>query len=83
MYAVQMDRAAVKRRAAGHAAANKRALEAARDEGPPAADVAFSQALDMIDLAPDMEDPLREQGVARARAEWAKLRAWAASRDRG
>jgi hypothetical protein len=35
----------------------------------------------LIDLAPEGDDEFREQQVARGRIAWAKLRAWAASRD--
>jgi hypothetical protein len=38
--------------------------------------------MDLIDLAQPTVDEFREQQVERARAAWAKLRAWAASRDR-
>jgi hypothetical protein len=77
-YASRVDPSLVKRWATGHAAAGERALAAMRDEGPPRPEVAFAEAmdlLDLVDLAPDTEDVFREQEVARARAAWAKLRA--------
>ena len=77
-----MDRALVRRWAAGHAAAGQRVLDALRDEGPAPPDIAFAEALDLLVLAFEKEDPFREQEVALARAAWAKLRACAASRDR-
>jgi hypothetical protein len=51
-----------------------------REEGPRRPDESFTEALDLIDLAANTDDAFREQGVAHARAAWAKLRAWAASR---
>jgi hypothetical protein len=64
---------------AGHAAANRRAFEVMREEGPPVADVAFQRSMELLDLAP-AGDPFRERDVAQARAIWIKLRKWAASR---
>lgn len=61
-------------------------LVAMREEGPPPPDIAFAEALDLMDLVAGTDDvsrdDFRDQEVARARAEWAKLRAWAASRVR-
>ena len=77
-----MDRALVKRWVAGHVAARQRALQVMREEGPLPPDVSFAQSMELADLASDIDDSFREQEVAHARAAWAKLRAWAASRDR-
>ena len=81
-YASEMDPLLVKRWAAGHAAAGQRALQAMREEGPSSPEIAFAEAMDLIDLAQETVDEFREQQVERAREAWAKLRAWAASRDR-
>src|SRR5690349_10642334 len=81
-YACAVDPSLAKRWAAGHVAAAQRALEVMRDEGPQSAEASFEEAMDWIDLAPQTVDEFREQQVERARAAWAKLRAWAASRDR-
>jgi hypothetical protein len=81
-YASDVDRLLAKRWAAGHAAAGQRALEVMREEGPSSPAVSFGEAMDLIDLAQPSVDEFREQQVERARAAWAKLRAWAASRDR-
>jgi len=51
------------------------------EEGPSSPEVSFREAMDMIDLAQPAADDFREQQVERARAAWAKLRAWAASRE--
>jgi hypothetical protein len=77
-----VDREAIKRWAARHAVANRRALEVMRDEGPPPPDVAFAQAMELCALV-DVEpaDAIRRREEAAARASWAKVRAWAASRD--
>lgn len=77
-----MDPLHAKRWAAGHAAAGQRALDLMREEGPSSPEVSFSEAMDLIDLAQPVADEFREQQVEHARAAWAKLRAWAASRDR-
>ena len=77
-----MDASLVKRWAAGHRAAARRALEVMRDEGPASPEVSFEKAMDLIDLASKTSDEFREQDIEHARASWAKLRAWAASRDR-
>ena len=81
-YACAVDPLLAKRWADGHAAAAQRALEVMRDEGPRCSETSFEEAMDLIDLAPKAVDEFREQQVERARAAWAKLRAWAASRDR-
>jgi hypothetical protein len=81
-YASDVDPLLAKRWAAGHVAAGQRALEVMREEGPSSPDVSFGEAMDLIDLAQPTVDEFREQQVERARAAWAKLRAWAASRDR-
>lgn len=70
----------MKRWAAGHAAAAQRALELMRDEGPTSSEIAFCEAMDLIDLTSEVRDDFREQQVEQARAAWAKLRAWAVSR---
>jgi hypothetical protein len=77
-----MDRGLAKRWLAGHIAAERRAREVMRAEGPPTPAIAFEQSMELLDLAP-AEDPFRERDVAHARAAWAKLRAWAASRGQG
>jgi hypothetical protein len=66
----------------GHAAANRRAHELMRSEGAPSPDVAFARAMELAALF-DVEpaDALREREVVSARASWARIRAWAASRD--
>lgn len=76
-----MDRALAKRWLAGHQAAARRALEEMMEQGPPAPDMSFARAMELLDLAPD-EDPFRESDAAKARAVWVKLRAWAASHAR-
>jgi hypothetical protein len=76
-----VDRAFAKRWLAGHQAAARRALEEMREQGPPAPDISFAQAMELLDLAPD-DDPFREADAAIARAVWVKLRAWAASHAR-
>lgn len=77
-----MDSSLAKRWAAGHAAAHQRALQVMREEGPSSPEIAFAEAMDLIDLASEVVDEYREHQVVRAREAWAKLRAWAASRDR-
>lgn len=65
----------------GHRAAEARALQLMREEGPRSSDEAFAGAMELCDLvADDATDPLRERDDAQARAVWAKLRAWAANR---
>ena len=76
-----MDPLLARRWAAGHAAAGQRALDLMGEEGPSSPEVSFREAMDMIDLAQPAADDFREQQVERARAAWAKLRAWAASRE--
>jgi hypothetical protein len=76
-----MDRALAKRWLAGHEAAQQRILQQMREDGPVSAEVAFAQSMELVDLAPD-DDGFREHGVELARAQWAKLRTWAASRDK-
>ena len=74
-----MDRDAVRRWAAGHAAAGRRALELVREEGPPPPAVAFEEAMELcalVDIAPP--DPVRLREEAEVRRAWAKVRAWAA-----
>lgn len=76
-----MQPADVKRWAAGHAAAARRALELLRQEGPPEPAEAFAQAMELcalVDVAPADQVRLREEEDARR--AWAKVRAWAASR---
>jgi hypothetical protein len=77
-----MDRDLVKRWAAGHAAAARRALEVMRQEGPPEPAVAFADAMELcalVEVAP--ADPVRLREEDEARRAWAKVRAWAARRD--
>jgi len=74
-----MDRLLAKRWLAGHAAAEQRALEVVRAEGPASPNDAFVRSMELLDLAAS-EDPFRETDVAPARAAWVKLRAWAARR---
>ncbi len=80
-YASVVDRSLAKRWLAGHEAVRRRNLAVMRERGAPAPEVAFSQAMELVDLSP-AEDPFRDADVARARAAWAKLRGWAASRAR-
>ncbi len=66
---------------AGHRAAEARALELMRDEGPRSSEEAFAGALELFDLVPDgAADPLRDRDDAEVRATWAKIRVWAAGR---
>jgi hypothetical protein len=76
-----MERALVKRWAAGHAAAQQRALRLMRDEGPSSPEISFARSMELLDLAPE-DDGFRDLEAQRARAAWAKLRSWAASRAR-
>lgn len=76
-----VDSSLVKRWAAGHAAAAQRALEVMRDEGPRPAEISFNEAMDLTDLASEVDNEFREQQVEHARDAWAKLRAWAARHD--
>ena len=65
----------------GHRAAEARALQLMREEGPLSSEEAFAGAMELCDLVDDdATDPLRERDDAHARAIWAKLRAWAANR---
>jgi len=72
----------VKRWAAGHAAAARRALEVMRRDGAPDPTTAFAEAMELcalVDVAP--ADDVRRRDEESARRSWAKVRAWAASRD--
>jgi hypothetical protein len=80
---VRVDDDAVRRWYAGHAAAGRRALALMREEGPPAPEVAFAQAMELCALvAVEPADAVRMRDDAAARAAWARVRAWAANRDR-
>ena len=79
-YVRHVDRALAKRWLAGHQAAERRVLEVMARDGAPPPDESFARAMELLDLAP-ANDPFREADAAQARAAWAKLVAWAASRD--
>jgi hypothetical protein len=71
----------VKRWAAGQLAARRRALALMRLEGPPPPEKAFAEAMELCALVPvEPPDETRIREDAAARAAWAKVRKWAASR---
>ena len=76
-----MDRDHARRWLEGHRLAGRRSLELMRSEGTLDSSASFEAALELCRLVDTTTpDPGREREVAAARAAWAKLRAWAASR---
>ena len=76
-----VERDEVRRWQEGHQRAGRRALQVMRAEGALDATASFEAALELCALIdPITPDPVREREVAAARAAWAKVRAWAASR---
>lgn len=75
-----MDGVVAKRWLAGHQAAERRALDALREEGPASPEVSFARSMELLDLVPE-SDPFRDQGVLETRALWTKLKAsWSVGR---
>jgi hypothetical protein len=78
-----IDPQALRRMVAGYEAAAREARRAAR--APLTPDAAFTAAAELWELRPELffepPDPVRERGVAEARAAWARLRErWGRSR---
>lgn len=73
------ERATYKQFVAGQRAAEARALQVIRDEGPRTPEEAFAGAMELCDLvSEEATDPLRADDDAAARVSWAKVRAWVA-----